>query len=137
MVISKYKSIVILLLVIISLGILSLYVFWNPTETALFPKCPFHSLTGFYCPGCGSQRAIHDIIHGDIIKGIRHNYLFVLLVSVLLYEAVIYVKFKAFNQPTYNNLLQKPKVTNTILIVVILFWLLRNVSLFPFTELAP
>ncbi|MBF8150537.1 DUF2752 domain-containing protein [Winogradskyella sp. F6397] len=115
---------------------LSLYFFIDPSATAFFPKCPFLSFTGIYCPGCGSQRAIHHILQGQIITGIRHNYMFLLVTVVLGYQAVIFVITK-FGTKTYNNLLHKSKMTNTILVLVILFWILRNIPYFPFTELAP
>jgi hypothetical protein len=41
-----------------------------------FPKCPFLSLTGFQCPGCGSQRAIHQLLHGNLAASFRLNALF-------------------------------------------------------------
>lgn len=28
--------------------------------------CPFLGLTGLWCPGCGSTRAVHELLHGDV-----------------------------------------------------------------------
>lgn len=28
--------------------------------------CPVHMTTGGYCPGCGSTRAVHELLHGDL-----------------------------------------------------------------------
>lgn len=115
---------------------LALYTFWDPTASAIFPKCPFYSLTGFYCPGCGSQRAVHQLLNGNIVEGFRHNYLIALLLIVLLYEAYLYVMNVFFNK-NIPNFLHKSKVTLGILVIVLMFWVLRNVDVFPFTELAP
>ncbi len=52
---------------------LSLYFLFNPSTSIFFPKCPFHTITGLYCPGCGSQRAIHDMMHLNIFEAINHN----------------------------------------------------------------
>lgn len=134
--ISKQKLILVIIGVLAFLGMLALYVFWNPSDTNIFPKCPVFAMTGIYCPGCGSQRAAHQILNGNIIEGIRHNYMIALLVVVLLYQGFIYIMNEFFNKKI-PNLLHKSKITNSILIIVILFWILRNIDVFPFTELAP
>ena len=50
----------------------ALYLF-NPAESRLFPPCPFHALTGWQCPGCGSLRAAHCLLHGEFIAAFRLN----------------------------------------------------------------
>jgi len=136
MAISKLKLGLIIFGVLIFFGILALYIFWNPSDSNIFPKCPLYSVSGIYCPGCGSQRAAHKLLNGNIIEGFRHNYLIALLALVLLYQAFIFIMNNILNKGV-TNLLHKSKVTLGILIVIILFWILRNINLFPFTELAP
>lgn len=36
-------------------------------------KCPLYQFTGWQCPLCGSQRAIHEMMHGNIIDAWRYN----------------------------------------------------------------
>jgi hypothetical protein len=50
----------------------------DPTQVAIFPACTFHSITGLDCPGCGAQRALHQLLHGNIIAALRLNVMFVL-----------------------------------------------------------
>ena len=38
-----------------------------------FPTCPFRSLTGLLCPGCGAQSALHDLLHGRVGEAFEHN----------------------------------------------------------------
>ena len=41
------------------------------------PRCPSKLITGYDCPGCGTQRALHALLHGDIAGAWRFNpYLF-------------------------------------------------------------
>ncbi|WP_299526636.1 DUF2752 domain-containing protein [Winogradskyella sp.] len=116
---------------------LSLYFFYDPTKVeSPFPKCPFHQLTGMHCPGCGSQRAINKILNGSIVEGIRHNYLILLASFVIIYQLIYYL-LTNFTSKTMKNLFHNTLVTKIILILVLLFWFLRNVPLYPFTELAP
>ena len=133
---TKSKTIMIISIVIVLFGVLSLYFFINPSEYNFFPKCPLYSYTGIYCAGCGSQRAIHQIVNGHIVTGIRHNYLLVLVIAVLAYKTVLFLLNKIYNK-TYFDIFHKPIVTKIILILVLLFWALRNINHFPFTELAP
>nr|WP_274387804.1 DUF2752 domain-containing protein [Salsipaludibacter albus] len=45
--------------------------------------CPFHAVTGLWCPGCGGLRAIGDLTHGDVGAAVSSNVLAVVLVAVL------------------------------------------------------
>lgn len=46
---------------------------YNPLSTPFFPRCPSKLLTGYDCPGCGSLRAAHAMLHGDIAAAWRFN----------------------------------------------------------------
>ncbi|MGB3485012.1 MAG: DUF2752 domain-containing protein [Mycobacterium sp.] len=53
---------------------------------SIFPPCPFHALTGWFCPGCGGLRMTHDLLHGDIAAAAVDNvFLLVALPAVLLW----------------------------------------------------
>jgi hypothetical protein len=56
----------------------------DPRHSAYFPPCPFHWLTGLYCPGCGSLRAAHCLLHGHLADAFRLNALFVLSLPLLV-----------------------------------------------------
>ena len=45
----------------------------DPNQPGHYPTCPFLSLTGAYCPGCGSLRAVHDLAHGDVAGALARN----------------------------------------------------------------
>lgn len=51
--------------------------FFNPGEYGFYPFCVFHRTTGLLCPGCGSLRALHQLLHGHILEAFRLNALFV------------------------------------------------------------
>ena len=62
--------------------------FFDPARYAFYPNCFLRSITGLNCPGCGSLRAIHELLHGDVIAAARLNLLLVLSVPVgLLFAA--------------------------------------------------
>ncbi len=63
----------------------------DPSQPGHYPTCPFLFLTGWYCPGCGSLRAVHSLAHGDIAAALDRNVLTVLgavLVVALWLRAV-------------------------------------------------
>jgi hypothetical protein len=50
-----------------------LLVAFDPATTWWFPSCPFHALTGWLCPLCGSLRAIHALLTGSPLAALAFN----------------------------------------------------------------
>lgn len=98
----------------------------NPTGSDFYMDCPFYYLTGYHCPGCGSLRGMHQLLHGDIAAAFSLNPLFVILIPVL---GGIYV-FK-------RKWLQKTQVPIIVLCIIFTYWILRNMPFLPFSLLAP
>lgn len=130
------KKYFIFITVIVFLGMLSLYFFYNPSQHDFFPKCMFHKITGLHCPGCGSQRAIHKVLKGNLLEGLKHNLSIFLLIIVITYQVTIY-GLNHFLNKNHTNLLHKSIVTKMILIFILTYWVLRNIDIYPFTILAP
>jgi hypothetical protein len=40
--------------------------FLDPATTGFYPSCLFRTVFGFQCPGCGSLRAAHQLLHGNL-----------------------------------------------------------------------
>lgn len=110
------------------------YYFLN-TFFKLTIVCPFYSITHLYCPGCGITRMLFSLLKFDFKSAFSYNpLLFVLFPFFLFYY--FYVNYiYLYNQ---ENKLKK-YITNpmkiTLLVLVILFGILRNISFFSF--LAP
>lgn len=51
----------------------------NPSDGGVFLPCPFRTLTGLWCPGCGLTRATHYLFRGDVMQALRYN-LFVVVI---------------------------------------------------------
>ena len=54
----------------------------------LFPPCPLYAATGLYCPGCGSTRAVHHLLHGHLAAAFGYNPLMVVSLPLLAYAVV-------------------------------------------------
>jgi hypothetical protein len=55
----------------------------DPNEPGHYPTCPFLAVTGWFCPGCGSLRALHALVHGDLRSALARNPPMVLTVPAL------------------------------------------------------
>jgi hypothetical protein len=57
----------------------------DPNEAGHYPTCPFLMITGWWCPGCGSLRALHALSDGDVGTALARNPLTVVMLGVLLF----------------------------------------------------
>ncbi len=123
-------------LLVFLLGLAVLFFVIDPNKSEIFPKCIFHSVTGYHCPGCGSQRAIHSLLHLDLMGVVGNNFLFIPAFLLIGYHYSHPVFNKKFNLKL-PNLFYLKYTPWVILAIVVLFWILRNLPWFPFTVLAP
>lgn len=117
------------LLVILVLFLGFIYYRFNPLDSVFFPKCPFRQATGLECAGCGSQRAIHHLLHLNILGAFNENPLLVLSLPYI-FVALILDLPKNKQNPTllkWRNRLLGMKAIYFWLIIVIVFWIGRNI----------
>jgi uncharacterized protein DUF2752 len=78
--------------VYIALAAAALLFAFDPATTWWFPSCPFHAMTGWLCPFCGSMRALHALLHGTPRVALALNPLatggLVFVLVALLHDAV-------------------------------------------------
>lgn len=118
-----------LFIIIILLSSLTLLYEYDPRETEWMPQCFFYKMTGLKCPGCGLQRAIHEILHGDLSAAWHYNhYLFIALpyISIVfiqpyLKHPLIFSKVALFFTNQY--------VAICFIIYTSLWWIMRNLYL--------
>lgn len=74
-----------LLMVAVPAGavVMLLLLMFTDVSSGLWPRCMFHSLTGLDCPGCGSQRAVHALMHGDLALAWSCNPLLFILAPLI------------------------------------------------------
>lgn len=97
----------------------------DPATNAIFPRCPFLTLTGLKCPGCGSQRAIHCLLHANIRGAAAYNFL---LVASLPAVALLLVgELVRKRRPGFYAAVNNTKLTAGVLLAVTGWWILRNI----------
>jgi hypothetical protein len=105
----------------------------NPEQPGHYPSCPFHAMTGLWCPGCGSLRALHALTHGDVATAMHRN---ILVLPALAYLAVTWIAW-------LGHTLGRPRTTRatpsaalwSVLAVIVAFGVARNLP--PTDWLAP
>ena len=109
--------------------LLIIYAIFDPDNNIYFPKCPFNLITGFDCPGCGSQRAVHHLMNFNILEALKANALLVLSIPYIITGYI----FELIKKPgkkflKWRKILFGEKTIYIILVIIIAFWILRNIS---------
>jgi Protein of unknown function (DUF2752) len=104
----------------------------SPSRDHWLPKCPFHELTGLWCPACGSTRAAAALAHGDVVAVLRHNALFLPALGLVLWAwAASCVRTFAPSDSAARSWARSPwsllRRPWWLLGIVVAFWIVRNV----------
>lgn len=102
-----------------------IYSTFDPSASRWFPRCPFLMLTGLKCPGCGTQRAIHALLHGDVLSALHFNALLPVSIPLLLLYG--YAELVRTRKPRFYNRVNSVTAILAVLIVVIVWWIIRNI----------
>ncbi|MGD1103396.1 MAG: DUF2752 domain-containing protein [Terriglobia bacterium] len=109
-------------LVALAAGMLRVF---NPATTWFFPPCPFRALTGFLCPGCGTLRALHELLNGNVGAAFKLNPLMMLLLPYVGYSGASSALEAVFGK-ALPRVFIRPAYIWILLAVILLYWILRN-----------
>src|SRR4051812_28026575 len=119
---------------ILGLSVTLILFLFDPARTPIFPICPFHQWTHLDCPGCGGLRAMHALLHGQIIQAFYFNAMLVLSLPFVAAFAVWFALSRFKKAPPITI---QPIWLWCYLGVWIAFGVLRNLPIQPFTAFAP
>ena len=90
----------------------------------IFIPCPFRTVTGLRCPGCGLSHAAVCLTRFDLAGAFKENALFIPIYAYLIYS---FLREFVFNikKNTTNNMIAR-RIDIVFLIVIILWWIVRN-----------
>ena len=119
-----YKLLSIISFFILGAGIYYFYQNDPAQSETVFILCVTKNISGIDCPGCGSQRAFHELLHGNFIKAAKLNLTIYFFTPLLLF---IFLKtaLKPF-RIDLPDLLITTKRLMLILFFLLLFTVLRN-----------
>lgn len=113
-------------------GTAYLFIF-EPGRTGFFPVCLFRLVTGLTCPGCGTTRALHEILHGDFHEAFMLNPLLLVAIPFLLWAFLRYSIAVLSGRALRKNALPAPYIY-ALFFIVVGFWIFRNTPFYPFVS---
>ena len=116
-----------------TLAALLILYFFAPAHDAFYPRCLVHSLTGLSCPGCGSLRAMHHLLHGHWAAAFHYNPLLLVLLPILPGALISYFLHAATGRELFS-VFKRPFWIWVLLGVVLAFSILRNLPFGPLSE---
>ena len=94
-------------------GAYLIFVF-NPETTSFYPRCPFYVLTGLQCPGCGTSRGLHALLHLRLAEAWRYN-------PMMMASIPLIISFTLFPRLCKNVI-----IGWIVLAVTLVWWIVRN-----------
>ncbi|MEG1634086.1 MAG: DUF2752 domain-containing protein [Rikenellaceae bacterium] len=115
------------LIIVVVVGLIVVYKTFDPSDYAVFPKCPSLLFTGYECAGCGSQRALHHLLNMDIKGAMSCNPLLVLLIPYMVLLFALEYSVGKTKFPRLYRALTGQVAILSLIIIIILFSILRNI----------
>lgn len=121
---SDRRKLTVVAIAIAATAVIVIYASFDP-ESGFFPACPVKSLTGFDCPGCGSQRALHALLTGRVADAWHYNAVLFILAPVA--TVMIAAEMMRESHPRFYRRMTSRWAVAAV-IAIIIFWTIgRNV----------
>lgn len=95
--------------------------------TGFMPRCPFKMITGLDCPGCGSQRALHDLLAGHPADAAAHNLILIPALIYLLICLLHWLKPEAQRTARVYAIITSPTALACAVILMVAWGIIRNI----------
>ncbi len=73
--------------------------FFDPATAGFYPPCLFKTVFGVQCPGCGSLRAVHQLLHGNLQEAWSLNKPFLIALPLAAAAALFTLLRKSSSPP--------------------------------------
>lgn len=93
----------------------------DPAAGGTAPRCLLRALTGYDCPGCGTQRALHALLHGRVAEAWHYN-------AALFFAVPLAAAYAAEDHLPAGvaRVLRAPAFILGIAAAIAAWWILRN-----------
>lgn len=96
--------------------------------TGFMPRCLFKMVTGWDCPGCGSQRALMALLHGHPAEACGYN---LILIPTIMYLLLLAIGKLWEENPRFGRMyraLTRPVTLLAIVAILIAWTVVRNLT---------
>lgn len=104
--------------------LLVVYTYFDPEKTSWMPKCLFKTLTGWDCPGCGSQRMVHALLSGDLVRAWNANPFLLLLLPFVGF--IVWLETQRTRRPRLYARFYRPVLFYAVLLALVVWTVARN-----------
>jgi Protein of unknown function (DUF2752) len=108
---------------------------YNPAKFGFYPECYLYRTTGLLCPGCGSLRALYQLLHGHLLRALHDNILLVFSLPLLIWGTARYLLARLRNLPVPFRV--RPWLVWCAVAVMVAFGIVRNLPVGRALGLAP
>ena len=106
----------------LALGVV--YYFFDPVRVGWMPRCLWKTATGGQCPGCGSQRMIHALLHGNLSEAWHANAFALCMIPALIF--MVWLEATSSRHTHLYAAVHRPVVIAVFGILVVAWWIARN-----------
>jgi hypothetical protein len=108
-----------------------------PTPDSWYPGCQLYTFTGLHCPGCGTTRAVHALLNGRLAQALAYNPLAFIILPVVSWS-IVRSLWTSRRPSTQTDDAPRNRLLPWLLGAgLLLYAVLRNIPVHPFTLLAP
>lgn len=123
---SRNAAIKTIIVTAIVLAAMAVYFFFSPEEWSFFPRCPVKMVTGYDCPSCGAQRALHAALHGDFPGALRYNLFLVVAIPFFVLALLASLMKNRLGRAISLHLLNL-KAGIAYVALYCIWWVVRNI----------
>lgn len=119
------RTAIIIAVTVVAAALLAVYAAVDPMQSQWMPKCLVYALTGWKCPGCGSQRMLHALMSGDVASAFSCNPFLLCMMPVI--AVLLLAEVWRCSRPRLYARLFSPAVIAVIFTAIILWTIARNI----------
>jgi len=105
--------------------LIAFYYFSDPYTSRFMPQCVFHRVTGLQCVGCGSQRMIHMLLHGDVAGAFRANAFAFMSMPFMVF--LVWVDLHRVSHPVLYRRIYTMTLAVIAGVLLIVWFIIRNI----------